>query len=99
MEESLMLNNGTTSSNKQGAAAAKSLNHFNESNESNLKVMTGAVGGVWVEDAASGDFVCTKQFDDSISPDDDADIKKLTDIEWKKIGFHKTGLTQLNGSQ
>ena len=53
---------------------------------------------LWAENN-NGEFIPARNYDSSISADSSADSKELNDIDWKKTGFTKDGLTLLNGAQ
>lgn len=63
-----------------------------------LQVNTAPSHLLWVETNA-GDYIAVRNYDSGISADNKDDEKLLNDIDWKKLGFTKSGLTLLNGAQ
>ena len=55
-------------------------------------------GGVWIELAATGEFIFASNYESQFDSDSKDDQKELNDIDWRKIKITKAGLTQLNGS-
>jgi len=50
----------------------------------------------WVENEETGEYIITSNFDPTITQEDE---KALNALEWSKLGFYKSRLTELNGGQ
>lgn len=63
-----------------------------------LEMGSTKIGHVWAENN-NGEYLPVRFYTDALSADSIEDAKTLNDIDWKKIGLTKSGLTQIHGTQ